>query len=224
MKCVMKICKSNNAQPRTLRLGAMNTPPHKQYPRNGVQNRKYNFFTFIPIVLFNQFKFFLNLYFLIMALSQFIPEIRVGYLSTYWGPLGFVLGVTMIREAIDDFRRYMRDREVNSKIYEKVTSYGRKTTKSSRIEVGDLIVVHKDERVPADMVLLRTTEKPGACFIRTDQLDGETDWKLRIATPVTQNLADELCSRVFLYMTHSHMYKRQPIFHLCNLYIAKIGI
>uniref|UniRef100_A0A0M3JMU1 Cadherin domain-containing protein n=1 Tax=Anisakis simplex TaxID=6269 RepID=A0A0M3JMU1_ANISI len=35
---------------------------------------------------------------------------------------------------------------------------------------------------------LRTTEKSGASFIRTDQLDGETDWKLRIAVPVTQNL------------------------------------
>lgn len=38
-------------------------------------------------VLFEQFKFFLNLYFLVMALSQFIPEIRIGYLYTYWGPL-----------------------------------------------------------------------------------------------------------------------------------------
>ena len=38
-------------------------------------------------MLFEQFKFFLNLYFLIMASSQFIPEIRIGYLYTYWGPL-----------------------------------------------------------------------------------------------------------------------------------------
>lgn len=30
-----------------------------------------------------------------------------------------------------------------------------------------------------DMLLLRTTEKSGGSFIRTDQLDGETDWKLR---------------------------------------------
>ena len=30
----------------------------------------------------------------------------------------------------------------------------------------------------------------GTCFIRTDQLDGETDWKLRIASPLTQSLED----------------------------------
>lgn len=38
-------------------------------------------------VLFEQFRFFLNFYFLLMAISQFVPEIRVGYLYTYWGPL-----------------------------------------------------------------------------------------------------------------------------------------
>lgn len=41
------------------------------------------------------------------------------------------------------------------------------------------------------MVLLRTTEKSGSCFIRTDQLDGETDWKLRLAIAETQKLVNE---------------------------------
>ena len=39
------------------------------------------------------------------------------------------------------------------------------------------------------MVFLRTTEPSGSCFIRTDQLDGETDWKLRLAIPATQKVA-----------------------------------
>ena len=37
--------------------------------------------------LYNQFKFFLNMYFLVVASSQFITELRIGYLYTYWGPL-----------------------------------------------------------------------------------------------------------------------------------------
>lgn len=40
-------------------------------------------------------------------------------------------------------------------------------------------------------MLLRTTEKTGAVFVRTDQLDGETDWKLRLAVPATQRLAND---------------------------------
>jgi phospholipid-translocating ATPase len=41
------------------------------------------------------------------------------------------------------------------------------------------------------MVLLRTTEPGGGCFIRTDQLDGETDWKLRLAVPSLQRLESD---------------------------------
>ena len=48
----------------------------------------------------------------------------IGYLYTYWGPLGFVISVTMIREAIDDFRRFQRDREVNSSRYIKLSDQG----------------------------------------------------------------------------------------------------
>lgn len=160
-----------------------------EFPANIVRNQKYNIFTFLPIVLFNQFKFFLNLYFLLMACSQFIPSCKVGPIFTYWAPLGFVLGVTLIREAIDDMLRYKRDKAVNSQFYKRLTQHhGTENIPSAKIKVGDLILVDKDQRVPADMIFLRTSEKGGSCFIRTDQLDGETDWKLRLAIPPTQEL------------------------------------
>jgi hypothetical protein len=36
----------------------------------------------------------------------------------------FVLFVTMCREAFDDFIRFLRDREVNSQVYKKLTKKG----------------------------------------------------------------------------------------------------
>ncbi|KAF8367410.1 tat-5 [Pristionchus pacificus] len=162
------------------------------YTPNTLCNQKYNIFSFVPLVLFQQFKFFLNLYFLLMACSQFIPMIQIGSPITYWGPLGFVLCITLIREALDDFVRFLRDKEMNGEQYEKLTRDGtRVSVKSADIAVGDIIIIEKDRRVPADVVLLRTSEKSGACFIRTDQLDGETDWKLKIAVPFIQRLPSE---------------------------------
>lgn len=38
-------------------------------------------------VLYQQFKFFLNLYFLVVACSQFVPSLKIGHLYTYWAPL-----------------------------------------------------------------------------------------------------------------------------------------
>jgi phospholipid-translocating ATPase len=136
-----------------------------------------------------KFSVFFNLYFLLIALSQFIPALKIGYIITYFGPLCFVLLITISKEAIDDFQRYKRDKEANSQIYQQLTTAGPQPIISSKIRVGDIIILEKDQRVPADMVLLRTTEENGSCFIRTDQLDGETDWKLRIAIPSLQRLA-----------------------------------
>ena len=58
------------------------------------------------------------------------------------------------------------------------------TVPASALKVGNLVILHKDQRVPADVVLLRTADRSGTCFIRTDQLDGETDWKLRCVRPL----------------------------------------
>ncbi|XP_021914098.1 probable phospholipid-transporting ATPase IIB isoform X4 [Zootermopsis nevadensis] len=186
-----RCCQERELKSRTIVIGH---PSSEKFPANVIRNQKYNLITFLPLVLFQQFKFFLNLYFLVMATSQFIPDIRIGYLYTYWGPLTFVLTVTIFREAVDDIRRHQRDKEVNSQKYRRVVR-GRDTPElipSSKLRVGDLVVVEKDQRVPADLVLLRTTERSGACFVRTDQLDGETDWKLRLAVPATQKLESDL--------------------------------
>ena len=53
------------------------------FPSNKLNSQKYNFATFIPLVLFNQFKYFFNLFFLILTLSQFIPILKVGKFATY---------------------------------------------------------------------------------------------------------------------------------------------
>ena len=202
--CLDKCKRKKELKPRSLWIGKTHTAT--KYPSNAIRNQKYNVFTFIPCVLYEQFKFFLNFYFLVMACSQFIQEIRVGYLYTYWGPLTFVIFVTMCREAVDDIRRWKRDREINNQKYTKLTIRGQQQLASSKIKVGDLILIDKDQRVPADMVLLRTTEKNGACFVRTDQLDGETDWKLRLAVPATQQLG----SNVEVFDISAQLFAEKP--------------
>ncbi|KAN0027458.1 hypothetical protein ACTFIU_010412 [Dictyostelium citrinum] len=163
----------------------------KRYPPNVVRNQKYNIYSFIFVILYEQFKYFFNLYFLLVALSQFIPPLQTGYLFTYISPLVFVLSVTIFKEAYDDFKRYRRDKEANSQHYSKLTKNGFISIPSSDIKVGDFIKVETNQRVPCDMVFLRTTEKNGSSFIRTDQLDGETDWKLRRSVNITQKLSSD---------------------------------
>ena len=166
-----------------------------RYVSNELSNAKYNAVTFVPTLLYEQFKFFYNLYFLVVALSQAVPALRIGYLSSYIVPLAFVLTVTMAKEAIDDIQRRRRDRESNNELYHVITR--NRSIPSKDLKVGDLIKVHKGDRIPADLVLLQSSEPSGESFIKTDQLDGETDWKLRVACPLTQNLSEnDLINRI----------------------------
>ena len=127
--------------------------------------------TFLPKLLYNEFKFFFNMFFLLIAISQFVPFLKVGLLVTYVAPLVFVLIVTMIKEAYDDIQRYRRDQLLNKTKYDKVdikAPNGIKVINAQDIKVGQILKMKHNERIPADMLLLYTTEKSGSVFIRTD--------------------------------------------------------
>jgi phospholipid-translocating ATPase len=55
------------------------------------------------------------------TLSQFVPFLKVGLLVTYVAPLVFVLIVTMLKEAVDDIQRLIRDKDMNMAKFEKAT-------------------------------------------------------------------------------------------------------
>jgi phospholipid-translocating ATPase len=93
----------------------------------------------------------------------------------------------MIKEATDDYNRKQRDKDLNNAKYQLLTHNSMrngsviKTIKSQHIKVGQILKLKTNQRVPADLLLIKASEKNGCVFIRTDQLDGETDWKMRKA-------------------------------------------
>lgn len=162
------------------------TQPSK-FVKNGVDNTKYTVLSFLPLVLFNQFKDFFNLFFLFVVFTQFIPQLQVGFLFSYLAPLIFVLSVTMIKETYDDLQRRQRDTLINSQTYTRIMTKNTSVVKAKDLAVGHILELHANERIPADLLLLQTSEETGTVYIRTDQMDGETDWKLRRAVNFTQS-------------------------------------
>lgn len=70
-------------------------------------------------------------------------------------------------QGYDDVQRFLRDKEVNGEQFTRLTAEGEVPVPASEIKVGDWIVVQKDQRVPADMVFMKSSEAGGASFIRT---------------------------------------------------------
>lgn len=232
-----------------------------KFPANAVSNAKYTPWSFLPRTLYNEFSFFFNLYFLLVALSQVVPVLRIGYMSSYIAPLAFVVTISLGKEAWDDIGRRRRDAEANAEEFT-VLSFGPPAVENARwrsrtvgesqlgrniyeiskkakdLKVGEVLKIRKDQRLPADVVILKSTltestlQQPEAAidtlrtaevnlletsaedsspnevtaavsansedlveangasdtFIRTDQLDGETDWKLRLPATLSQNI------------------------------------
>jgi len=170
--------------------------PKRKCVRNSINNQKYSFWSFLPLFLFEQFNQFWNLYFLFVAITQLpVPgsifeDFWIGYWWTTAMPLAFVVSISMVREAFDDLQRKRRDYLIN---YEKhrrldLETGTIETIPSCRIQTGDLVILNEGSRVPCDMVLLYCDNEAGSTYIKTDQLDGETDWKLRRPIPSAQKL------------------------------------
>ena len=49
------------------------------------------------------------------------------------------------------------------------------------VQVGDFLRIYNDDQIPADVVILSTSDPDGACYVETKNLDGETNLKVRQA-------------------------------------------
>jgi hypothetical protein len=80
------------------------------YKSNYIKTTRYNIISFLPVALFKQFLRVANVYFLIIAVLQSIPAISPLNPATAYLPLAFVLAVSLVREGIEDYRRYRSDK------------------------------------------------------------------------------------------------------------------
>jgi phospholipid-translocating ATPase len=49
------------------------------------------------------------------------------------------------------------------------------------LQVGDFVRIYNDDELPADVIILSTSDPDGACYVETKNLDGETNLKVRQA-------------------------------------------
>ena len=75
-----------------------------RYPSNYVSTTKYTALNFIPKSLFEQFRRVANIYFLVVACVSYSPLAPYSAYSVLL-PLLLVIGATIVKEAIEDWRR-----------------------------------------------------------------------------------------------------------------------
>lgn len=76
----------------------------QNYKGNYVSTTRYSPVDFIPKSLFEQFRRVANVYFLVVACVSYSPLAPYSPLSVF-APLAIVIGATMVKEAVEDWRR-----------------------------------------------------------------------------------------------------------------------
>ncbi|KAF5745527.1 ATPase E1-E2 type family protein / haloacid dehalogenase-like hydrolase family protein isoform 2 [Tripterygium wilfordii] len=169
-----------------------------KYRSNYISTTKYNVITFLPKALFEQFRRVANLYFLLAAILSVTPVSPFNYV-TMVAPLAFVVGLSMAKEALEDWRRFMQDVKINAQkvfIHRGDGVFGYKPWK--HIRVGDVVKVEKDQFFPADLLLLSSSYEDGICYVETMNLDGETNLKVKRSLEVTLPLDEDESFKDFM--------------------------
>ncbi|CAG7850226.1 Putative phospholipid-transporting ATPase C24B11.12c [Serendipita indica DSM 11827] len=60
-----------------------------------------------------------------------------------------------------------------------------------KLEVGDIVLLRDNDQIPADIVVLSTSDNDGLCYVETKNLDGETNLKPRKSLLATNSMVSE---------------------------------
>ncbi|KAI0188013.1 hypothetical protein EV127DRAFT_137538 [Xylaria flabelliformis] len=268
--------------------------PAQTYTRNKIRTAKYTPLSFIPKNIWFQFHNIANIFFLFNVILVFFPIFGGTNPGVNAIPLIFIITVTAIKDAIEDYRRTVLDNELNNAavhrligwenvnvaednvstwrkikkatsrfmglLWESIQSLWKKDTESpgiledsanprisietkanrksvasafediqmtpvtsplpptgtssgnpmefdalarekgdlinhdhktngarfhkdmwKNLQVGDFVRLYNDDELPADVIVLATSDNDGACYVETKNLDGETNLKVRQA-------------------------------------------
>ncbi|KAJ7408832.1 putative phospholipid-transporting ATPase VA [Willisornis vidua] len=169
---------------------------------NRLKTTKYTALSFLPKNLFEQFHRLANVYFVFIALLNFVPAVNAFQPELALAPVLFILAVTAIKDLWEDYSRYRSDNEINHMeclVYSspKSDSFSHSVDKRppsirrvrnekkyisrywKEVKVGDFVQLRCNEIIPADILLLSSSDPDGLCHIETANLDGETNLKQR---------------------------------------------
>uniref|UniRef100_A0A8D0EVS3 Phospholipid-transporting ATPase n=1 Tax=Strix occidentalis caurina TaxID=311401 RepID=A0A8D0EVS3_STROC len=140
---------------------------------NRLKTTKYTALSFLPKNLFEQFHRLANVYFVFIALLNFVPAVNAFQPELALAPVLFILAVTAIKDLWEDYSRYRSDKEINHMECLVYSRYWKE------VKVGDFVQLRCNEIIPADILLLSSSDPDGLCHIETANLDGETNLKQR---------------------------------------------
>ncbi|XP_047440772.1 phospholipid-transporting ATPase IA isoform X5 [Mugil cephalus] len=204
--------KTSLADQEDARLIYLNQQQFTKFCSNRVSTAKYNVLTFLPRFLYSQFRRAANAFFLFIALLQQIPDVSPTGRWTTLVPLLFILVVAAVKEIIEDLKRHNADNVVNKKECQVLRNGAWEIVHWEKVAVGEVVRAANGDHLPADLVILSSSEPQGMCYIETSNLDGETNLKIRQGLQMTAEIKEidnlmRLSGRMECESPNRHLYE-----------------
>ncbi|KAG2394078.1 hypothetical protein C9374_003842 [Naegleria lovaniensis] len=193
----------------------------KRFPSNTVKTTKYTWWNFPVLNLFHQCRRVGTIYFVFQMIISLIPGVVTIPVPLIILPVIFIISVNMIREGGEDFLRYLNDRRVNFRHTYALREGIFCKIHTCDVKVGDIVKVEQDDILPADILLVGSSQEDSSCKIETANLDGESSLKSRYSPKWSQvyNSIESLLNlkgQIKCQKPNEHLYKFSGAIYLEN--------
>jgi magnesium-transporting ATPase (P-type) len=156
---------------------------------------------------------FTNIYFFVTMILQSIPSVSTLNPATVIAPFLFIITIALIREGVEDYYRYTKDRMINAspvRVFDPIKNE-MVLRRWEEIKEGDLILLIENEETPADMILIYSKSSTSYAYIETSNLDGEKNLKSKLPLRSFKNNLDFSKPRLEKFQL-SYPYPRSDIY------------
>uniref|UniRef100_A0A8D3APR0 Phospholipid-transporting ATPase n=1 Tax=Scophthalmus maximus TaxID=52904 RepID=A0A8D3APR0_SCOMX len=144
----------------------------KLYKSNKIRTTKYSLLSFLPKNLFEQLHRLANVYFIFLAALNFIPLVEAFQPEIALVPVMLVLLVTAVKDIWEDYRRFKFDHLINRLLCHVYSSKQKVYIDQcwKDVRVGDFVRLSCNEIIPADMLLLYSSDPPWETNLKQRQV------------------------------------------------------
>ena len=162
------------------------------FKSNKIESHGSSFLQIIPATIFIEFQkvsYSVFLFIIILQLSRYTNELSLNWSSLF--PFSILILDSLIQNTLKAINLKKLDKQRNSLEAQVLKENNFEWIPLQEVQVGDLVIISKEESVCADILILATDSGEDSCFIDTQEILGGKDLTKKKVVKEVQNFISQ---------------------------------